>query len=150
MVFMVNVLTTHLTIKKICTWRLNQWLKWTVWWLISLHVMMELDKVNIYIHFFFSLYINDLDMFLREKGIVGLQIVSIKVNWGRINYLKLFILLYADDTVIMAESARDLQHALHEFSVYCRKWKVEKTKYMYLICWKGPMSKIVFIIMEEL
>lgn len=89
-------------------------------------------------------------MFLREKGIVGLQSVSIKVNWGRINYLKLFILLYADDTVIMAESARDLQHALHEFSVYCRKWKVEKTKYMYLICWKGPMSKIVFIIMEEL
>lgn len=150
MVFMVNVLTTHLTIKKICTWRLNQWLKWTVWWLISLHVMMELDKVNIYIHFFFSLYINDLDMFLREKGIVGLQSVSIKVNWGRINYLKLFILLYADDTVIMAVSARDLQHALNEFSVYCRKWKVEKTKYMYLICWKGPMSKIVFIIMEEL
>lgn len=43
--------------------------------------------------FFFSLYINDLDMFLREKGIVGLQSVSIKVNWGRINYLKLFILL---------------------------------------------------------
>lgn len=100
--------------------------------------------------FFFSLYINDLDMFLREKGIVGLQSVSIKVNWGRINYLKLFILLYADDTVIMAVSARDLQHALNEFSVYCRKWKVEKTKYMYLICWKGPMSKIVFIIMEEL
>lgn len=87
-------------------------------------------------------------MFLREKGIVGLQSVSIKVNWGRIDYLKLFILLYADDTVIMAVSARDLQHALNEFSVYCRKWKVEKTK--YLICWKGPMSKIVFIIMEEL
>lgn len=34
-------------------------------------------------------------------------------------YLKFSILLYADDTVIMAESAYDFQHALYEFGVYC-------------------------------
>lgn len=55
--------------------------------------------------FLFLLYINDLDRFLLEKGIVGMK------------YLKLSILLYADDTVIMTESAYDLQHALNEFEV---------------------------------
>lgn len=70
--------------------------------------------------FLFLLYINDLDRFLLEKGIVGMK------------YLKLSILLYADDTVIMTESAYDLQHALNEFEVWCKQLKlnvnVEKRK----------------------
>jgi hypothetical protein len=44
------------------------------------------------------------------------------------------VLLYADDTVILAESAEDLQLALNEFFIYCTQWKlnvnVEKTKIM--------------------
>jgi hypothetical protein len=38
-------------------------------------------------------------------------------------YLKLFILLYADDTVIMAESREDLHAQLNVFGEYCNKQK---------------------------
>ena len=47
-------------------------------------------------------------------------------------FLKLLILLYADDTVIFSESSEDLQYALSQFGEYCRTWKltvnVSKTK----------------------
>ena len=40
-------------------------------------------------------------------------------------YLKLFVLLYADDTVIMAESREDLQAQLNVFGEYCKKMEIE-------------------------
>jgi hypothetical protein len=39
--------------------------------------------------------------------------------------LKLFIILYADDTAIMAESAADLQKQLDSFSDYCDIWRLK-------------------------
>ena len=47
-------------------------------------------------------------------------------------FLKLYILLYADDTIVMAENPWDLQEALNAVSNYCELWKlkinVNKTK----------------------
>ena len=40
-------------------------------------------------------------------------------------YLKLFALLYADDTIILAESAYELQAALHGMFHYCSLWKLQ-------------------------
>ncbi len=40
-------------------------------------------------------------------------------------YLKLFSLLYADDTIILAESRCELQAALNGMSHYCNIWKLE-------------------------
>ena len=49
-------------------------------------------------------------------------------------YLKIYVVLYADDTVILAESSDDLQIALDMYATYCRQWKLEinhdKTKVM--------------------
>lgn len=60
--------------------------------------------------------------------------------------MKLCLLFYADDTVIMTETADDLQKALDEFHVYCSQWKlnvnVEKTK--ILVFSKGPKPKNIF------
>ena len=39
-------------------------------------------------------------------------------------YLKLLRLLCADDIVILAESAEDLQAALNIFEEYCSEWKL--------------------------
>jgi hypothetical protein len=39
--------------------------------------------------------------------------------------LKPFVLLYADDTVIMAESCEDLQAQLNVLGEYCKKWKLK-------------------------
>jgi len=38
--------------------------------------------------------------------------------------MKLFIILYADDTVIMTESSSNLQTLLDTFYLYCDTWKM--------------------------
>ena len=47
-------------------------------------------------------------------------------------FMKLYILLYADDTIIMAESYDDLQAALNGLYDYCKAWSlsvnISKTK----------------------
>ena len=47
-------------------------------------------------------------------------------------YLRLFTLLYADDTVLMADSPEELQNCLNAFASYCQIWKLlintDKTK----------------------
>jgi hypothetical protein len=96
--------------------------------------------------FLFSIYINDLEEFLTEKNVVGLQSISSSIENELFLYLKLSVLFYADDTVIMAETADDLQKGLDEFYVYCSRWKlnvnVEKTK--VLVFSKGPKPKNIF------
>jgi hypothetical protein len=51
-------------------------------------------------------------------------------------YLKLFLLLHADDTVMVAESAEELQLPLNIFEKYCSAWRlsihVSKTKIVVL------------------
>ena len=47
-------------------------------------------------------------------------------------YGRLIVLLYADDTVILANSAEDLQNSMNTFNTYCKTWKlsvnIAKTK----------------------
>ena len=47
-------------------------------------------------------------------------------------YLKLLLLLYADDTAIFSDSHQGLQKVLENLEVYCKIWKltvnVDKTK----------------------
>jgi hypothetical protein len=49
--------------------------------------------------------------------------------------MKLFLLLYADDAVIFAESQQELQQILKLFEHYCNIWKfkvnVSKKKLLY-------------------
>lgn len=46
--------------------------------------------------------------------------------------MRLFTLLYADDTALMADSAKEMQNCLNAFASYCQEWKLsintEKTK----------------------
>ena len=82
--------------------------------------------------FLFSIYLNDLHGFLLNANLEGLSTVSDMIEMKLGQYLKLFTLLYADDTVLMAESAEDLQTQLNSFNDYCKKWNlkvnVDKTK----------------------
>ena len=55
----------------------------------------------------FSLYLNDFEEFFQINNINGLKSISDeKLNY----YLKLFVILYADDTVLMSESQEDVQN----------------------------------------
>ena len=40
-------------------------------------------------------------------------------------YLKIFLLLYADDTVLMSENVDGMQTMLNIFSEYCNTWKLQ-------------------------
>lgn len=82
----------------------------------------------------FSLYLNDLQQYLENVNISGVQSLTLDIENELNIYLKLFVLLYADDTILLAESSSDLQLLLNNFSQYCNNWKlrvnVSKTKVM--------------------
>ena len=74
--------------------------------------------------FLFSMYINDIEEEFYLHGSEGIDVGSIK----------LFLLLYADDMTIFAETAEGLQKGLDILESYCNRWKItvntEKTKIM--------------------
>ena len=113
----------------------------------------------------FALYINDLEGFLRNKGVQPLrgllnisgEVVDFNDN-EIIIFLDLLTLFYADDTIIFADSAIGLQFALEELQNYCENWKLtvneDKTKIMcitrgryrnenYNFVYNGKMLEIV-------
>ena len=58
-------------------------------------------------HVMFSLYLNDIETFLIHKGLSG---VTLDITDDEVMIsIKLFSLLYADDTALMAESPSSLQ-----------------------------------------
>ena len=71
----------------------------------------------------FALYLNDLEAFLLAHQSNGVTIDI--ANEDVVLYLKIFVLLYADDTVPLAESPEELQKLLVIFSQYCRTWKLK-------------------------
>ena len=80
--------------------------------------------------FLFSIYLNDLEEHLRFDRINGIRLV---LHTDEVFlFLKIFILLYADDTALLAESREDLQTALNSFEQYYQTWKltvnIQKTK----------------------
>ena len=78
----------------------------------------------------FAIYLNDFQGFLAERT-DGLTELNVRLEEFD-TYAKLCVLLYADDTVIMAESEEDLQRALDALSQYCKLWdltvNLDKTK----------------------
>ena len=65
--------------------------------------------------FLFSLYLNDLEEFLFNKNVIGLSTITDALEIELEIFLKLFIILYADDTVLLAESPFDLQKQIDAF-----------------------------------
>ena len=68
---------------------------------------------------------NDLESYLTNCNLNGLQTISNEIETQLGIYLKLFVILYADDTVLMAESSADLQNRLNSFQDYCSIWKLK-------------------------
>ena len=78
----------------------------------------------------FSFYLNDLEHFFMVNNVGG---ITAEANAEHIySYLKIFILLFADDTVLFSHNKVDLQNMLNAFETYCDDWKltvnISKTK----------------------
>ena len=77
----------------------------------------------------FSLFIEDLELFIQDNPTSGLTIDDITF----------ILLLFADDMVLFGKSPEELQHSLDLLEAYCDSWGLEvninKTKIM--VCRKS-------------
>ena len=87
---------------------------------------------------------NDIESYLTSCNLNGLQTISNEIETQLGIYLKLFVILYADATVLMAESSADLQNQLNSFQDYCSIWKLkvntDKSKVMVFPRGKLPRN----------
>ena len=68
----------------------------------------------------FSIFVNDLEEYLIENDCEQLSFNDVEIA----NFLKITVLLYADDTIVFADSAKGLQKALNSLNQYCEEWKL--------------------------
>ena len=90
----------------------------------------------------FAIYLNDFNESM--KGIFqGLKKLDDDTQKELETFMRLYVLLYADDTSILAETAEDLQVALNGLSEYCKKWcfKVNTTKTKIVVFARGKVRK---------
>ena len=86
----------------------------------------------------FSIYLHDLKSFISQKcnGLKDIENLQKEhLHEEIVTFLKLYILLYADDTVILAENPNDLQGSLDEMKKYCDTFdlhiNVNKTEILF-------------------
>ena len=76
----------------------------------------------------FSLFVNDLEEFMLKYGCKPIQSGVEELD----SLMKLMVIMYADDTIILSDSALGLQKALNALQDYCKQWQLqvncEKTK----------------------
>lgn len=95
----------------------------------------------------FAIYLNDFNQHISNSypGLAYMADCSLRQQ-GEDNvdmYFKLFSLLYADDTVVMAESADELQLALNAVHAYCKRWHltVNASKTKVVVFSRGKIKK---------
>ena len=94
----------------------------------------------------FALYLNDFKQFLsmRYDGLKLCENLArefIDYEEARV-FLRMYVLLYADDTIILAESPKELQKALDALYDYCKVWnlKVNISKTNIVIFSRGKIQ----------
>lgn len=67
----------------------------------------------------FSLFINDMHLYIENHGGIGVELMD---SLDETLWLKLLLLLYADDTIIVSDCPNDFQSCLNAFNDYCNLW----------------------------
>ena len=99
---------------------------------------MGLDKEIIYHHCYlvFALCINDFKHNIASTNHV-LNIADPcypNLNDNGIILIKMFVLLYADDTIVLAENEHQLQTALDTVNQYCTRYSLSVNINKTIIC----------------
>ena len=80
--------------------------------------------------FLFAIFINDIEQHLIQYGCNPINVLNPDMQI----FLKLLVIMYADDTVLFSDTEEGLQKCLNGLKAYCDKWKLqintEKTKVM--------------------
>jgi hypothetical protein len=75
--------------------------------------------------FLFSINLSDLEKYFIELNGNPLELLS-EQSVNELNvFIKLFVILYADDTVILADTKKGVQKTMNIFQSYCEIWKLE-------------------------
>ena len=100
---------------------------------------------------FVALFVNDLKEYLQDHfdGLTLLKEIGAEIsNNLPVDLYNIFLLIYADDTVILAESPEQLHLALNKHCEYCQKWNLtvnaSKTKVMLFSRGKCKYDKLCF------
>ena len=95
----------------------------------------------------FAIFLNDFQEYL-SSSCTGLDDIHTAMSSSSENsdlhtFIKLFTLLYADDTILLAETPDQLQESLNALHEYCNKWhlKVNIDKTKVVIFSKGYIIK---------
>lgn len=92
----------------------------------------------------FAFYVNDIESKLLEYNCNFLDFGYDLIN----SYLKLLVLMYADDTIILCDSERGMRQALIALNTYCNEWKLKlncnKSKIVIFSRGKVDLSKYEF------
>ena len=96
--------------------------------------------------FLFAIFFNDFALSLSKKynGLTTINELSRILSSGDAEFfLNLYALLYADDTLVLAESPQEMQTAMDEINTYCNKWelKINRRKTQVVIFSKGKVKK---------
>ena len=62
---------------------------------------------------------------MEDNGVESLDMINEVSFEVRNIYLKIFLLFFADDTVLMSENVDGMQTMLNVFSEYCNTWKLQ-------------------------
>ena len=79
----------------------------------------------------FAIFLNDFESSLSGKyeGLPTFEDMSTILSSDEIEYfINMYTLLYADDTLVFAESPEQMQLALDEIGKYCKKWDLSINK----------------------
>ena len=92
--------------------------------------------------FLFYIFLNDLEEYFRSRNASGIECIEHHLDDSMVLYFKIFLLLYADDTVIISNSADGLQNC----DDYCTLWRltVNHSKSKVIIFSKRTLSNITF------
>uniref|UniRef100_A0A0P4VXM0 Reverse transcriptase domain-containing protein n=1 Tax=Scylla olivacea TaxID=85551 RepID=A0A0P4VXM0_SCYOL len=69
----------------------------------------------------FAFYVNDIESKLTEYNCSYVNFGDDFLNM----YLKLFVIMYADDTIILCDSEDGMKQALVALNLYCNEWKLK-------------------------
>ena len=103
----------------------------------------------------FAIFLNDLIPHVNQNcnGLIKMSTdINEKLSDPELDqYFKLYILLYADDTVLMSENPEDLQSALNAMSDYCdlNKLEINTAKTKVMVCSKGKIRKLPNIFYKD-
>ena len=94
--------------------------------------------------FLFSLFVNDLEDFLSANGCSTIKIGVDEID----NLMKLMLVMYADDTILLSDTQQGLQNAIDALHSYCVKWQLrvncDKTKVVVFSKRKAALSTYNF------